>query len=113
MGGCCELQEQQLQAQQLMPGAQMAPQLSDIALQQQLASQYGLGGFAGKALVSNTLLLFGRVTPLRSRKIMSLHPTHHTSSFQPSQRDCTAERQLPNRLWKLQPASHLWATFLG
>ncbi|CAL8461575.1 g1106 [Coccomyxa elongata] len=41
------LQEQQLQAQQLMPGAQMVPQLSDIALQQQLASQYGLGGFAG------------------------------------------------------------------
>ncbi|BDA42057.1 probable transcription factor VIP1 at N-terminal half [Coccomyxa sp. Obi] len=34
------LQEQQLQAQ-------MAPQLSDIALQQQLASQYGLSGFAG------------------------------------------------------------------
>ena len=44
------LQEhQQLQAQQLMPGGQLSPQLSDIALQQQLASQYGLPSFAGTA----------------------------------------------------------------
>ncbi|KAK9909600.1 hypothetical protein WJX75_004777 [Coccomyxa subellipsoidea] len=40
-------EQQQLQAQQLMPGGQLSPQLSDIALQQQLASQYGLGAFSG------------------------------------------------------------------
>ena len=40
-------EQQQLQAQQLMPGGQLSPQLSDIALQQQLASQYGLGAFPG------------------------------------------------------------------